>query len=177
MSRLGSRMSFAEAVEEVWYSYRTRISEATVRRATHRHGAAAEALVQQEVEALERDAPAVTARTKQLLVSADGAFIRLTSGEWREVTSVAVGEFETVWDRQTWQRWVQTDNISYFSRTYSVRDFERYAPAELHRRGLGNAQTVVAVNDGAEWIQSFLDYHCPQAVRIIDFAHAAGYVA
>jgi hypothetical protein len=42
---------------------------------------------------------------------------------------------------------------------------------------LENAQTVVAVNDGAEWIQSFVDYHCPRAVRILDFAHAASYVA
>lgn len=27
--------------------------------------------------------------------------------------------------------------------------------------------------DGAEWIQSFIDFHCPQAVRILDFPHAA----
>jgi hypothetical protein len=36
---------------------------------------------------------------------------------------------------------------------------------------------VVAVNDGVAWIQSFLDYNPPKAVRIIDFAHAAGYLA
>jgi hypothetical protein len=42
---------------------------------------------------------------------------------------------------------------------------------------LEKAATVVAVNDGAGWIQSFIDYHCPQAVRIIDFAHALGYIA
>ncbi len=40
-----------------------------------------------------------------------------------------------------------------------------------------NAHTVVAVQDGALWIQSFIDYHCPQAVRVIDFAHALEYVA
>jgi hypothetical protein len=42
---------------------------------------------------------------------------------------------------------------------------------------LDKAETVVAVNDGAEWLQSFVDYHCPTAVRILDFAHALGYVA
>ncbi len=29
------------------------------------------------------------------------------------------------------------------------------------------------MSDGAEWIQGFLDYHCPAAVRILDFPHAA----
>ena len=177
MTRLGSKMPFREAVEEVWYAYHTQVSEATVRRTTHRHGAAAEALVRQEVEMLERDAPAARARPEQLLVSADGAFVRLTSGEWREVKSVVVAEFGTEWDPTNWQRQVKTEALSYFSRSYGARDFERYAWAELHRRGLENAGTVVAVNDGAEWIQSFLDYHCPTAERILDFAHAASYLA
>jgi len=32
---------------------------------------------------------------------------------------------------------------------------------------------VAAVNDGADWLQSLTDYHCPQALRILDFPHAA----
>lgn len=177
MTRLGSKMTFREAVEEVWYACHTQVSEATVRRTTHRHGAAAEALVRQEVEMLERDAPEAKAHPQQLLVSADGAFVQVTSGEWREVKSMVVGEFKTEWDPTSWQRQVKTEALSYFSRSYGARDFERYAWSELHRRGLEKAQTVVAVNDGAAWIQSFLDYHCPTAERIIDFAHAASHVA
>jgi hypothetical protein len=177
MTRLGGRMSFREATEEVRYSQHTQVSEATVRRVTHRYGAAAEALVLQEVTMLEREAPDASARPEQVQVSTDGALVQLTTGEWREVKSVAVGEFETEWQPSTWEPRVKTKEVSYFSRCYPVRDFERYALAELHRRGLENAQTVVAVNDGAEWIQQFLDYHCPQAIRIIDFAHAAGYLA
>lgn len=126
---------------------------------------------------LEREAPEVTAHPQQLLLSADGAFVQLTSGEWREVKSIAVGEFTTEYDPQSWTAQVKTHNLSYFSRSGGVREFERDALAELHRRGVENAQTVVAVNDGAEWIQSFLDYHAPRAVRIIDFAHAASYLA
>lgn len=177
MTRLGSKMPFREAAEEVWYACHTRVSEATVRRITHLHGAAAEALVRQEVETLERDAPEPGACPPQLLVSVDGAFVQLTNGEWREVKSVAVGEFATQWNPRTWERQVKTQAISYFSRSYRARDFERYAWSELHRRGLEKAGQVVAVNDGAEWIQSFLDYHCPTAERILDFAHAASYVA
>ena len=29
--------------------------------------------------------------------------------------------------------------------------------------------------DGAEWLQGFIDYHCPQAVLILDFPHAGRY--
>lgn len=177
MTRLGSKMTFREAVEEVWYACHIQVSEATVRRTTHRHGAAAEALVRQEVEMLERDMPEATAGPEQLLVSADGAFVHLTSGEWREVKSVVVGQFGTAWDATSWRRQVKAEALSYFSRSYGARDFERYAWSELHRRGLENAKRVVAVNDGAAWIQSFLDYHCPAAERILDFAHAASYLA
>ena len=33
------------------------------------------------------------------------------------------------------------------------------------------------MNDGSEWIQSFIDFHCPKAVRVIDFSHAQEYLA
>lgn len=39
------------------------------------------------------------------------------------------------------------------------------------------APVVVAVSDGAPWIQEFVDLHCPHAVRILDFAHATEYLA
>jgi len=178
MTRLGSKLPFREAAEEIWYSHHLHIEEATVRRTTHNHGVAAEVLSRQETEMVERDAPAAKAHPQQLLLSADGAFVHLTSGEWREVKTVAVGEFYTEWNPQSWESQVKTKAISYFSRSYPVRDFERYALAELHRRGLENAHEVVAVNDGAVWIQHFLDYHCsPTTTRILDFAHAAEYVA
>ena len=36
---------------------------------------------------------------------------------------------------------------------------------------------MVAVADGAEWIQGVLDDHRPDAVRVLDVAHAVGYLA
>jgi len=178
MTRLGSKLPFDQAVEEVWYGYQTQVAESTLRRITYANGAAAEALLQQEVAVIEKEAPESPAAPAQVLLSVDGAFVALTSGEWREVKTLAVGEFETVTNPDTWQREVHTHHLSTFSRSYGSEAFERFALAELHRRGLEKAQTVVAVNDGAAWIQGFLDYHCPsRAVRIIDFAHAAAYVA
>jgi hypothetical protein len=67
---------------------------------------------------------------------------------------------------------VHTRNLSYFSRLVDAEGFAHLTLVEMHRRGLENACQVAAVMDGAEWEQGFVDYHCPQAVRILDFPHA-----
>lgn len=170
-------MPFEQALEEVWDSRRIHLSEGCVRQTTYRHGQAAERVQRVEVERLEKEAPAATAQPGRLLLSADGAFIPLVNGEWREAKSVAVGEVESQWRAEKGEIMVKTRDLSYFSRSYRVREFERFALAELHRRGIDNADTVIAVNDGADWIQNFIDYHCPQAVRIIDFAHVQEYLS
>ncbi len=54
--------------------------------------------------------------------------------------------------------------------------FGRLALDELQRRGIEQAGRVGAVVDGAAWCQSFIDLHYPEAVRILDFPHAAEYV-
>lgn len=164
-------------MEEVWYSHQTVVAEATCRRITYRNGRAAEGVARAVVERLEQVGGESPVTPERLVVSADGSFIHLTTGEWREVKSVAVGEFNRQESWSTRAEAVKATAISYFTRSYEARNFERYALAELHQRGLAKAGTVVAVNDGAAWIQSFLDYHCPKAVRILDFAHALSYVS
>lgn len=170
-------MPFEQAVEEVWFNQRTQVKEGTLRQMTYRHGKAAEALERAEVERLEQEGIKSEVDPKQLVISADGAYISLTTGEWREVKSLTVGEFERQWNQKKGVLEVKTRDISYFSRSYRVREFERYALAELARRGVDKASILVTVNDGAEWIQSFVDYHAPKATRILDFSHALGYVA
>lgn len=68
---------------------------------------------------------------------------------------------------------LHTQQITYFSRLANAEAFTRAALVETHRRGLENAKEIAAVNDGADWLQTFTDHHCPQAIRILDFAHAA----
>jgi hypothetical protein len=46
----------------------------------------------------------------------------------------------------------------------------------MERRGVYSAQQVCAVQDGTDCIQGFVDLHRPDAVRILDFAHASGYL-
>jgi hypothetical protein len=100
MTRLGSKMPFEQAVEEVWYNQRTQVKEGTLRQMTYRHGKAAEALERAEVESLEQEGIKSEVNPKQLVISADGAYICLTTGEWREVKSLTVGEFEQQWHQK-----------------------------------------------------------------------------
>jgi hypothetical protein len=67
--------------------------------------------------------------------------------------------------------------LSYFSRLSKASEFTKQALVEVFRRGTEKARKVCAVSDGADWEQKFTDYHRPDAVRILDFAHAAGKVA
>lgn len=62
-------------------------------------------------------------------------------------------------------------------RLTDAETFGRLALVETYRRGTETAKTVCAVNDGAEWLQGFVDLHRPDAVGILDFPHALGDVA
>jgi hypothetical protein len=53
------------------------------------------------------------------------------------------------WDAKKSQVEVKSTELSYFSRSYPVRAFERYALGELHQRGLEKAMKAVTVNDDA----------------------------
>ena len=176
MTRLGSKMPYEQAVEEMWLNQRTVVKEHTLRDTTNRHGRLAEAVAKAKANKLAPTTESVEIAPQQVLVSSDGANIRLTNGEWREVKTVVIGEFKSQWNKKASKTEVKTSNLSYFSRSYRVREFEQYALPELYERGVFNADKVVTVNDGAEWIQSFVDYHIPQATRILDFRHALDHI-
>jgi hypothetical protein len=177
------------------------VSAATARRQTEVLGRAAEALQEAEVMQLEDELPPAPGGPARALVSVDGAMVPLRHGEWAEVKTLVVGEvalgadgavacWPTAECRESAERQAslregksegksegKTTALSYFSRLADAEMFGRLALGELQRRGVENAGQVAAVSDGAEWIQGFVDLHCPQALRILDFAHAAERVA
>jgi hypothetical protein len=169
-------MPFARAVKEVAYFRQTHVTEATVRRQTEAAGAAYVTVQQHEVERLERDVPPAPKGPAQQFLSVDGAFVPLVGGEWAEVKTLAIGEVEP--PRQVnGETVIQTGALSYFSRLTDAATFQRLALVETHRRGVETAGAVGAVTDGAEWCQSFIDFHRPDAVRILDFPHAGEHLA
>jgi hypothetical protein len=166
-------MPFGRAAKELKYFTRIEVSEATARRITEGAGSDYVEVQSEQVEQILNHAPASPPGPELQLISADGAMVHEVSGDWVEVKTLAIGEVEakgTAGD-------IHTRELSYFSRLSEAREFNRQALVEVFRRGTEKAGKVCAVNDGADWEQKFIDYHRPDAVRILDFAHAAGKIA
>lgn len=174
--RLGTRMPFASVVQELAALKHVTTTEPTVRRHTETAGAAYVAWQTAEVARVEHTLPAVPEGARRQLLSADGAMVPLIHGEWAEVKTVAIGEIQPP-VMENGEAVVHTSQLSYFSRLTEAETFTHLATVETQRRGTERAETVCAVNDGAEWIQGFIDVQRHDAVRILDFSHAAGYVS
>jgi hypothetical protein len=169
--RLGTQVPFEQVPEAGAFFLGVPVSRDTARRLTERAGAALVALETAETEAV-LAATVLPAGPPVQQVSVDGAMVPLVGGEWAEVKTLAIGTVERLAGGT-----VHTTALSYFSRLCDAEQFRTLARAEVHRRGTAQAGTVCAVVDGADWCQKFLDGHCPQAVRILDFPHAAGYLS
>ena len=93
--------------------------------------------------------------------------VPLVGGVWAEVKTLAIG---TVTRAENGT--IHATDLSYCSRLTDAQDFTRVTRGETHRRGTEMAGVVCAVQDGAPWIQELVAVHRPDAVRILDFAHA-----
>lgn len=170
--RLGSSFEFDRAATLLAVFTGAPVTEPTARRQTEAAGAILAAYQEQEVARLERECPPAPAGPAQQFLSVDGAFVPLLHGEWAEVKTLALGVIGAPVEKKG--EWVApTRELSYFSRLADADTFSRLALVETQRRGTESAGAVAAVTDGAEWVQGFIDQHRPDAVRILDFPHAA----
>jgi hypothetical protein len=174
--RLAGWMPFEKASQLFEDFMGIQVSKSVSQRYTEAAGAAYEALQTEEVERLEREAPLAPAGADKMQMSTDGAMVPLRHGQWAEVKTLVVGEVQEP-VQEGGERVVHTRNLSYFSRKVTSEVFERLALVEIQRRGVENARQVASVNDGADWEQSFTDYHRPDAVRILDFPHAGDHIS
>jgi hypothetical protein len=170
--RLSSWMPFAQAAQLMQALLQVSSSKASAKRLTQAAGKAYVALQTEAADQIEREAPEAKAGMDKALLSVDGAIVPLIQGEWAEVKTLVVGEVTRQTNKQGESETV-TQQLSYFSRLVDAQHFQHLAHAELHRRGIEACAQVAAVMDGADWQQGFVDYHRPDAVRILDFPHAA----
>ena len=175
LTHLATWMPFEKARGMLKRMRGVEMSEATVRRRTESNGAAYVALQEAEVGRIEEELPDAPGGPDKQLLSVDGAMVPLVGGEWAEVKTLVLGVIgEPVIEGG--EQKVHASEMSYFSRLLEAEIFTRLALVETHQRGVENAEQVIAVTDGAEWEQGFIDYHRADAVRILDFPHAAEYV-
>jgi hypothetical protein len=184
---LATVMPFGQAGKMLSSLLGVQISEATIRRMTEQAGACYEQVQTAQSHASDLGAPAalrqlVEATEKRFPIplkqalSSDGAYVPLISGEWAEVRTLAIGDVEThITAKGTEQ--VKVTHLSYFSRMTDSATFETLSEVEMRRRRVRDARRSCAVTDGALWLQHFFDMHRPDALRILDFPHAAEYVS
>lgn len=171
--RLGAWMPFAHAAEQIEAILGVQISASTVRRLTEEAGKQCEQ--QQEELPSEQEQPAVTI---PMALSADGAMVFVRGDGWQEVKTLVLAEVEPLTTETAKRaRDKRTCAHSTFSRLSSAETFGQQCTAEIQRRGIDQASQVCAIQDGAIWLQGFVDLHAPDAVRILDFFHAAEYVS
>ena len=151
------------------------VSKVVAQNYTEAAGAVNVQMQEEEAVRLEREMPEAPCGTEKMQISADGAMVPLLHGVWAEVRTLAIGEVQSSKQEQG-EGEVHARNLSYFSRKVNAQEFQRLALVEIQRRGIENAKSVAAVMDGADWELNFADFHCPQAVHILDFAHAAGHI-
>jgi hypothetical protein len=172
-------MPFERAAREMHAILGIHISDATVRRQTLQVGAAFEQIQTEQSHPQRGHVRFPLPEGKpvdRLAMGSDGGMVPLTGGRWAEVKTLVIGEVLTPQPSTHATPQARTTAHSYFSRMTDAHTFADLASAEITRRGVAKAHAVCAVQDGAEWLQGFVDGHRHDAVRILDFAHAAEYV-
>lgn len=147
------------------------VGNETVRRLTEEAGRALVAIEEAEYAQLQQALPESPDGPAVQQLSADGAMVPVLHGEWAEVRTLVIGELTP-----NEQHEPHATNLTYFSRLTDAATFTELATVATYRAGTERAEVVCAVMDGADWLQRFVDLHRPDAVRILDFPHAAEYL-
>jgi len=168
-------MPFDKVVEMMQELVSVQTNQETVRRLTEQAGSWMEAAQIAEVEAGGEPEPEDGQSLQRCVFSADGAMISLVKKQWVETRTVAIGEPQEKLNAQG-VRESHVGKLSYFSRLADASTFTNLAEVEMRRRKVREAKEVSAVMDGADWLQFFTEKHRPDALRILDFPHAAEHV-
>ncbi len=168
-------MPFDKAAEMLEAILSVQTNEETARQRTEYMGARMQAVQTAEVtpcsqEGQEGQAP------HRCVISSDGAMVSLVQKQWAEVRTLAIGEPQEKLNAQQ-EREIHVGKLSYFSRLADASSFIDLAEVEMRRRQVREAKQVCAVTDGADWCQSLTERYRPDAVRILDFPHAAEHVS
>lgn len=162
MVRMGTWMPFEAAARELAFHRGMTLDAETVRRNTERAGK----LYMPEQERV-KEHPQGAAPERQAL-SMDGSFVALNTKEWVEAKMLTVS---------TVHKDGECANVSYFARTAPYTEFSKQMRGEVARRGVRHSAEVCAIADGADWIQTVVGDHRPDAIRILDFYHSAEHLA
>lgn len=168
---LGSLTPCASAAKHLETLLKVHVSPNGVRRLTEQAGTVLEQWQNQHAHPASEGGPEEI-QGGRLAMATDGVLIPVLPNEWSEVKMTTIGEVS-----QTQEGQVRCEQLSSFARLADADTFGELASFEIRRRRVDQAMAVATVNDGAEWIQGFVQSHRADAIRIFDFAHAAQYLS
>ncbi len=175
LTRLTAMVPFAQATQTLQELQGITVSRSTARRLCLRVGQASQQVQEEQADPQAQVPEEVPG--EQMVMSTDGAYVPLVGGVWGEVKLLSIGEVQPAsWNPSSQQMEIKTQKLSYFARLEEASHFSDHASGEVRRRGIERATAVCAVQDGALWLQEIVQAHRKDAVRILDFAHAAEYV-
>lgn len=185
LTHFASFHSFDQAAQMLKQHHGVQVSASTSRRQTEDIGAAAEKVQDEQARAQlkqknsDSEKDSVTKEDVKQVMSSDGAYISLRGKVKAEVKTMIIGEVKEniCHSKQRPDQEVKMVNILHFSRMTQVETFTELVTGETARRGFLQAEQVCAIQDGAEWIQNVIDAQRADAVRILDFYHAAEYLS
>lgn len=161
----GGTETFGEASKKMERHHQMQISKESVRCKTERAGQVYAHVQADETLSPQLSRAAVCAR---MMLSVDAAKVKTTTGEWRDVKTMTLTDVTATGE---------TRHNSYFSRMCDYTTFTQAVQVEVRRRQVRRSHQVCAINDGADWIPPVIEACRPDAVRILDFYHAAEHLA
>lgn len=172
---VGVHASFASSRDILLRTAHIELSPNSIRKACQQVG---EAVMQQEGEWCEssqdgeaqRQHQRHVAKPRQLYGSLDG-FMAHIEGNWHEMKAGSWWTTHRLGDGS-----LTADRITYYTDWQSAAEFSNLTWATGFQRLADQAEEIIFVADGADWIWRIVQQHFPQAVQIVDWYHALSYV-
>lgn len=120
----------------------------------------------------------------QANLSTDGVFVRIRGEDWKEAKITTISKVtlsprpadQVTTHHAAHEPMISLSQHSYQATLDDANVMARWQFAEGLRRGLLSCPVLTSVNDGAPWIERITQANFPNAVQIVDWAHAAQHI-
>jgi hypothetical protein len=119
----------------------------------------------------------VEAIQDQANISTDGGMVWIRTEGWKEVKLTTISEVQVKTEQKEsideQDPAIRLGRHSYQAGLWDADEIGQHQYVEGLRRRIEDCQRLSSVNDGAPWIERITTTNYPQAVQIIDWAHAS----
>ncbi len=191
MARAGSRSTFKESHDDLKIYAGIEVSAKDVERVAEGIGSDMERWSEKQRDALiEQDVPVQAQKTIPIMyISYDGTGVPMIAPELEGRKGKQPDGSSKTREMKLGCVFTQTtldakgfpirdpETTTFVGAIETAEQFGKRIYAEAVRRGLLNAEKVVVLGDGAEWIKNLAEFHFPEAIQIVDLYHTREHVS